>query len=244
MNLIINEKNYSIDERIDNLLEAFTYIKENINQSFGYKFGCRSGICGSCSVRVNGVEQLACCSSIKEDDTIEPLKNLPILKDLIVDDTNIKEKLHQSKAYLEKNSNENPTKDDIYNIDIESNCILCNSCYSSCPVYEVNPNFIGPFALTRAYRYIEDVKEESVKDKVDAIQTSGVWDCTLCGNCNMVCPQQIDIKTDIMKLQNVSAQHGYQNPAFATSTFGGGFDTGFNTDFNNDFGGGFNPNGF
>jgi fumarate reductase iron-sulfur subunit len=235
MNLIINEKNYSIDEKIDNLLEAFTYIKENVDKSFGYKYGCRSGICGSCSVRVNGVEQLACCNSFNEDDKIEPLKNLPVLKDLIVDDSNIKQKLQQSKAYLEQNSNQTPTQENIDAIDIESNCILCNSCYSSCPVYEVNPNFIGPFALTRAYRYIEDVKEENKAAKVDAIQSSGVWDCTLCGNCNMVCPSSIDIKTDIMKLQNISAQHGYQNPAFASS-FSGGFD--------NDFGGGFNPNGF
>lgn len=239
MNLTINGKNYQIDESINNLLEAFTYIKENIDKSFGYKYGCRSGVCGSCSVRVNGMEHLACCTSFKEDDKVEPLKNLPILKDLITDDTNIKKKLQQSKAHLETKSNITPKQKNIDTIDIESNCILCNSCYSSCPVYEVNPNFIGPFALTRVYRYIEDIKEEDKQNKVDTIQSNGVWDCTLCGNCNMVCPQQIDIKTDIMKLQHISTKHGHPNPIFSSS-FNGGFDTGFNNDFNT----GFNPNGF
>ena len=223
MDLIINEKRYTIDEKIDNLLEAFRYIKENIDKSFGYKSGCRSGVCGSCSVRVNGVERLSCCYSFKENDKIEPLKNLPVLKDLIVDDSNIKNRLQQTKGYLEKNSNQSPTQKNIDAIDIESNCILCNSCYSSCPVYEINSNFIGPFALVRAYRYIEDIKEENKTDKVAAIQSNGVWDCTLCGNCNMVCPAGIDIKNDIMKLQNISVQYGYQNPMFASS-FEGGFD--------------------
>jgi len=64
-------------------------------------------------------------------------------------------------------------------IDIQSNCILCHSCFSSCPVYEVNPDFLGPFALTRAFRYINDKKESDVKEHIDSIQTNGVWDCTL-----------------------------------------------------------------
>ena len=115
---------------------------------------------------------------------------------------------------------------------------MCNSCYSSCPVYEVNPDFIGPFALARAYRYISDKKESQSKDKLDAIQSSGVWDCTLCGACDLVCPANITIKDDIMKLQNISVQNGYENPAFSSNS--GGFDS-FD---GGDFSGGFNPNGF
>ena len=226
----------SIDESINNLLEALIYLKENKNNALSFKYGCKSGVCGSCSVRVNGVEKLACGCNIEDNDIIEPLKNLPILKDLIVDDSNIIKKLNQSKSQLNEKSTNIITQDDVNIIDIESNCILCNSCYSSCPVYEVNPNFIGPFALARAYRYIEDKKESNKKDKLDSIQLSGVWDCTLCGACDLVCPQNITIKDDIMKLQNISVQNGYENPAFSSSA--GGFDSFDSGDF------GFNPNGF
>ena len=234
-NIKIIETSYSIDESIDNLLEALIYLKENKNNALSFKYGCKSGVCGSCSVRVNGVEKLACTCSINNNDVIEPLKNLPVLKDLIVDDSNIIQNLSQSKASLSIKSSEEISQNDVNIIDIESNCILCNSCYSSCPVYEVNPNFIGPFALARTYRYIADKKESNNKTKLDTIQESGVWDCTLCGACDLVCPQNITIKDDIMKLQNISVQNGYENPAFSSNA---GFDSFDSVDF------GFNPNGF
>jgi len=235
-NIKIINKDYTIDESINNILEALIYLKENQNNELSFKYGCKSGVCGSCAIRVNGVEKLACACSINDNDIIEPLKNLPILKDLIVDDSNIVNKLDQSKSFLEEKSTNDISQSDVDIIDIESNCILCNSCYSSCPVYEVNSDFIGPFALARAYRYIEDKKEQNNKTKLDAIQKSGVWDCTLCGACDLVCPQNITIKDDIMKLQNISVQNGYENPAFSSNA--GGFDSFDSGDF------GFNPNGF
>jgi len=235
-NIKIIDTLYSMDESINNLLEALIYLKENKNNALSFKYGCKSGVCGSCAIRVNGVEKLACTCSIENDDVVEPLKNLPVLKDLIIDDSNIINKLNQSKAQLNEKFDVQITQDDVNIIDIESNCILCNSCYSSCPVYEVNSNFIGPFALARGYRYIVDKKEQNKKSKLDAIQDSGVWDCTLCGACDLVCPQNITIKNDIMKLQNISVQNGYENPAFSSNA--GGFDSFDSGDF------GFNPNGF
>jgi fumarate reductase iron-sulfur subunit len=226
----ICNKEYTISNDINNLLEVLVFIRENIDSSLGFKFNCKSGVCGSCSVVVNGSEKLACSYNIAEGDVIAPLKNLPVLKDLIVDSSNIENKLKSIDTNL--SNNEQINQNDIDSIDIESNCILCNSCYSSCPVYAYNPDFIGPFALTKAYRYINDKKDtSSTKDKVDNIQEKGVWDCTLCGNCSAVCPQSIDIKTDIQTLQNLSVQNGFQNPMF---TMGGGFGGDF----------GFNPNGF
>ena len=126
------------------------------------------------------------------------------------------------------------SQEDVKNIDLQSNCILCNSCYSSCPVYDVNKEFLGPFALTRALRYVNDKKNANRLNIIDSIQTNGVWDCTLCSACTLVCPQGIDPKADIMQLQNISVQNGYSNP------YTQNFD--FNS-FGDDFGG-FNPNGF
>ena len=237
--IIVCEKEYTIDEKITNILDVLIHIKTNHNNSLAFKYGCKSGVCGSCSIRVDGVEKLACCTNIKSDATIiEPLKNLDIIRDLVVDDTNIKNKLISASASLNQYSKTSISQNDIDKIDLQSNCILCNSCYSSCPIYEVNNEFIGPFALTRAYRYINDTKELNPKDKFDAIQTNGIWDCTLCGACSLVCPANIDIKNDIMKLQNLSVQNGYDNPAFSSNSddMFGSFDS--SSDF------GFNPNGF
>jgi len=232
--IIVCDEDYEIDNKISNLLDALIDIKKK-TKTLGFKYGCKSGVCGSCAIRVNGVEKLACTYTILPNDIIEPLKNLPIIKDLIVDDSNVKEKLIQASASLSTLNKDKVNQNDVDIIDIQSNCILCNSCYSSCPIYEVDKDFIGPFALTRAYRYIHDKKELNTLDKLDSIQKKGVWDCTLCGACSLVCPQNIDIKNDIMKLQNDSVQAGYENPAFSSNSNFDSFDSG-------DFG--FNPNGF
>jgi fumarate reductase iron-sulfur subunit len=233
-NIIICDKQYSVELRVDNLLQILNHIKTTQNQSLAYRSGCRSGVCGSCAVRVNGVEKLACKTHIKSGDIVEPLKNSTVIKDLVVDISVQERFLKKAQANLDSKSNEIITSKDEKNIDIQSNCILCNSCFSSCPVYEVNPDFIGPFALARNFRYINDKKESNIKEKIDTIQENGIWDCTLCGNCNMVCPAHIDIKGDIMKLRNKSAQFGYNDPKFQNN-----FDT--NLDFQSY---GFNPNGF
>ncbi len=105
----------------------------------------------------------------------------------------------------------------------------------SCPVYEVNKEFQGPLYLTRVLRYVNDKKELNINNKLDVIQTNGIWDCTLCGNCTIACPQFIDPKTDIMNLRMKSIQKGYPDPTIQSNDF--------LNEFNN-FDTGFNPNSF
>jgi len=231
--ITICNKKYTLEQE-ENLLKTLHQIKTTKNHTLAYRSGCRSGVCGSCAVRVNGVEKLACKTTIQDGDVVEPLKNTKLIKDLVVDLSNQQHSLSQAKANLEEKSDLIITATDEKNIDLQSNCILCNSCYSSCPIFEANKDFIGPFALTRAFRYVNDKKELNIQTKIDAVQQNGIWDCTLCGNCNMVCPEHIDIKNDIMMLRNKSVQLGYSDPN--VGNFDGGFDT--NLDF------GFNPNGF
>ena len=229
----ICENSYDIESKVDNLLSVLLHIKATSNHSLAFRSGCRSGVCGSCAVTVNGVEKLACKTTIEPNDAVQPLKNSRVIKDLIVDIEDQEKFLNNAKAYLEEKSDTIITKEDEKAIDIQSNCILCGSCFSSCPVYEINKEFLGPFALTRVFRYVNDKKESSSKNKIEAIQTNGVWDCTLCGNCNMVCPAHIDIKGDIMRLRNSSAMAGYSDPNMSS------FDN-----FNSSMDFGFNPNGF
>jgi len=232
MRINICNQSYTLEDKVTNLLSILVNIKSTQNSALAFRSGCKSGICGSCAVVVNGTETLSCKTTINDNDTIEPLKNLPLIKDLVVDNSLQNQLLIKSNAQLQILSNNRITSEDEKQIDKESNCILCNNCYSSCPVYAVNKDFLGPFALTRAFRYIKDKKESKAKDIIDSIQDNGVFSCTLCGNCNMVCPASIDIKGDIIKLQNKSIQFGYTNPNMIMS--------GFDSDL--DFG--FNPNGF
>jgi len=235
MNINICKINYDLDSlsiKVDNLLSILFQIKELKNRSLAFRSGCKSGVCGSCAVRVNGVEKLACKTKIKNNDIVEPLKNSKIIKDLVIDISFQEKSLKNTKTYLKDISKQTITQKDQELIDKESNCILCNSCFSACPVYEVNKDFIPPFTLARAYRYTVDKKQTNPKYIIDSIQQNGIWDCTLCGNCNMVCPANIDIKGDILQLRNKSAQFGYNDPKFNN----------ISSDFNTDFG--FDPNGF
>ncbi len=217
------------------LLENLQEIKENSDSTLTFKYGCRSGVCGCCAVRVNGQERLSCKTKVNENALIEPLKNYKVLKDLVVDLSKEEELIRGSQAFLHEYSKEIISSKDEKQIDTQSNCILCQSCYSSCPVFETNENFLGPYALTRALRYVDDKKEQSSIDILTSVQNSGIWDCTLCGNCTFVCPQGIDPKMDITKLRMKSVQKGFEDKSMQNfNSFNSGFDPL----------GGFNPNGF
>jgi len=174
-------------------------------------------------MRVNSKEVLACSYKVQDGDVIEPLKNHNVIRDLVVDMKPSYEKNLKAKAWLSSIVNEvNLNSDDEKVNEIQSDCILCGSCYSACPVFSVNDDFLGPFSLTRVWKYVGDKRETNSKTKIDTIQTNGIWDCTLCNECTMVCPQNISSKADIEKLRSSSAMAGYSDPNFMNN-FGGGF---------------------
>ena len=202
------------------LLQALYEIKQTQDSSLTFSSGCKSSICGACSVVVNGKEKLACAYKVQDGDTIEPLRYHKVLRDLKVDKSKPHTTLQKAQAYLHTTQDALSNHKDEKTTEKQSDCILCDSCYSACPVLAVNPDFLGPFALTRAYRYISDKREANSKETIDAIQQNGVWDCTLCGECSMVCPKGIDPKMDITMLRSKSAQYGYMDPNFSTPSFG------------------------
>ena len=202
------------------LLAALYEIKEHKDATLTFSAGCRASVCGTCAVRVNGKEELACAYKIKDGDVIEPLNYHPILRDLKVDKNKAKETLVKSSAWLHDFQEATLAHKDEKFTETQTDCILCDSCYSACPVYAVNPDFLGPFALTRAYRYSVDKRESDVKALIDTVQNNGVWDCTLCGECTLACPKGIDPKMDITMLRGESLNHGYTDPSFAAQSCG------------------------
>ena len=221
------------------LLAALYEIKENQDASLTFSAGCRASVCGTCAVRVNGREELSCAYKVQEGDLVEPLQYHPVLRDLKIDKHKAKETLVKSTAWLQSYQEASLNHKDEMQTEKQTDCILCDSCYSACPVYAVNPDFLGPFALTRAYRYSVDKQEGNAKAIIDNIQSNGVWDCTLCGECTAVCPKGIDPKMDITMLRGTSLQFGHSDPSFATQSFGapdfGGGDGGFGFDPNAGF---------
>jgi len=199
------------------LLEFLKIIKTTQDSTLSFSSGCRSGVCGSCAVRVNGKEVLACSHKVKDQDIIEPLRNSEILRDLVVNMDQAYSFNQKAKAWQSKDAKNillTPENEKIN--EIQSDCIMCSSCYSACPVYAVNQDFLGPFSLTRVWRYVSDTRELTPEDKINTIQTNGVWDCTLCNECTIVCPQGISSKADIEKLRARSAMQGYSDPNMAS----------------------------
>jgi len=220
-----NIKEYETDLHDSTLLEFLQNIKTTVDSTLTYSSGCRSGVCGSCAVRVNSKEVLACSHKVKDGDLVEPLRNCDIIRDLVVDMDKAYSFNNKAKAWQSKDSQNillSPENEKIN--EIQTDCIMCSSCYSACPVYAVNDDFLGPFSLTRIWRYVSDKRETSPEEKINTIQTNGVWDCTLCNECTIVCPQDISSKADIEKLRARSAMHGFIDPNVSNFDSGFGFD--------------------
>ena len=214
---------YDVDMQNATLLEVLQKIKTEQDNSLAFSSGCRSSVCGSCAMRVNGKEVLACAYKVQEGDIIEPLKNMRVIRDLVVDADTALQTNKRAQTWLQTYNKEAKISAEDEKINaLQSDCILCGACYSACPVYAVNEEFLGPFSLTGVWKYLSDKREAKPQEKIDAIQTNGVWDCTLCNECTLVCPQGISSKADIEKLRMKSSMAGYTDPNIAQS-FGGGF---------------------
>ncbi|NKQ40674.1 MAG: succinate dehydrogenase/fumarate reductase iron-sulfur subunit [Sulfurovum sp.] len=203
---------YEIQLRHPTLLQAFIEIRENIDPSLGFDYACKSGVCGACAVRVNGEELLACQYDARSGDSIEPLRNFDIIKDLIVDKNLSTELIKKAKISIDNHSSVTLDAGDETKTIEQSNCILCCSCYSACPALDEKEDFLGPFVLTRVLRYANDNRAEASKTMMDTIQKNGIWDCVLCSACTDVCPQYIDSKEDIVQLIKKSLSLGYVDP--------------------------------
>ena len=214
---------YDVHLQDATLLEVLNKIKIEQDSSLCYSSGCRSSVCGSCAVRVNEKEVLACAYKVQEGDIVEPLKNVEVLRDLVVNMERALETNKRAKTWLQTYNKEAKLNHEDEKINaLQSDCILCGSCYSACPVYAINEEFLGPFSLTGVWKYVSDKREVEPQEKIASIQTNGVWDCTLCNACTLVCPQGISSKADIEKLRMKSTMAGYTDPNFAQS-FGNNF---------------------
>jgi succinate dehydrogenase / fumarate reductase iron-sulfur subunit len=207
------------------VLEGLLQAKGRFDGSIGIRCSCKAAICGSCGVRVNGQPGLACHTHLgvardsSKDGTIviEPMGNMPVIKDLIVDmDAVHWKKIQRVTPWL---LNKEPVPEREYVVDRESMvdvtqsmaCIQCGACVSDCLSMEVDPLFIGPAALAKAYRFVGDPRDAQQKERLTdlAEDPHGIYDCTHCFKCIEACPKGVAPMNQIMRLRRrAGSDHG------------------------------------
>ena len=195
----------------DRVLDALHKIKWEQDGSLTFRRSCAHGVCGSDAMRINGRNRLACKTLIKDLDIskpiyVEPIKGLPVEKDLIVDMTPF------YKAYLEINpflvATDKPKKErlqspeDRASYDDTTKCILCAACTSSCPVFWTDGQYFGPAAIVNAHRFIFDSRDENAELRLDILNDKeGVWRCRTTFNCTEACPRGIEVTKAIAEVK-------------------------------------------
>lgn len=194
------------------VLDALTRIKDVQDGSLTFRWSCRMGICGSCAAVVNGKPVLMCqtyMKDVKQPVRVEPLRNFPVVRDLVVDIDDAFEKMRSTMPYIdrmEKRALEDgeylQTPQERAQINKTSQCIKCMICYSACPVYGLDKNFIGPAAGALAYRYTADSRDQSKDKRLEAVSgEKGVWKCSFVGECSAVCPKRVDPAISLQRLK-------------------------------------------
>ncbi|WP_373496815.1 succinate dehydrogenase/fumarate reductase iron-sulfur subunit [Aquiflexum sp.] len=186
------------------ILDALNYIKDHIDGTLSFRWSCRMGVCGSCGMMVNGNPALTCATFLNKFAPgplrIEPLDNFPVIRDLVIEMTDFMNKLKSVKPWIIREE-EKPVEEGEYlqtpselaDFKTYSMCINCMLCYSACPVYGLEPNFIGPAALALAQRYNLDNRDQGQQVRMDELSTDeGIWHCTFVGECSVVCPKGVD----------------------------------------------------
>jgi len=186
------------------VLDALNYVKDEIDGTLSFRWSCQMGVCGSCGMMVNEEPVLSCAAFLTDyrpgPIRIEPLANFPVVRDLIILMDDFMEKLNRVKPWIiperEKPVSEGEyvqTPEELAAYKQYSMCINCMLCYAACPVYGLEPSFIGPAAIALAQRYNLDNRDAGNEERLDVLSTDdGVWQCTFVGECSTVCPKSVD----------------------------------------------------
>jgi succinate dehydrogenase / fumarate reductase iron-sulfur subunit len=205
------------------VLDTLIEVREYHDGTLSLRCSCRSAICGSCAMRINGRARLACKTQIstvaKEGGTItiEPAGNMPVIKDLVVDMAPFWSKIRAVDPCL-KPEGEVPEREFVVPNEAMAalgevmNCIMCGACVSDCTVLEVDKSFLGPAALAKAYRFVGDPRDDSGMARLrEYSDPSGMWDCTRCNMCVEVCPKDVKPMEQILKLRSDAVHAGIKN---------------------------------
>jgi len=200
------------------VLDLIIYIKNHIDPKLTFRRSCREGVCGSCSMNVNGVNTLACIKPIEDitgDIKIFPLPHMPILKDLVPDlsmmyaqYTSIEPWIQAPDPKLEKGERKQ-TREERQKLDGLWECVLCFCCTTSCPSYWWNGDrYLGPAVLLQAQRWIEDSRDTATEERLDTLDDNDkLYRCHTIMNCTNACPKHLNPGKAIAEIKKKHARH-------------------------------------
>jgi succinate dehydrogenase / fumarate reductase iron-sulfur subunit len=202
------------------VLDALIQIKGSVDSSLTFRRSCREGICGSCSMNINGVNRLACTTSMADlgaEVRIYPLPHMPVVKDLVPDLTEFYAQYASVQPWLKTRTPPSPdrerpqSKEDQETVDRPAACILCACCSTACPSYWWNSKrFLGPAALLAAYRWIIDSRDEATGERLDHLEDPfRLYRCHTIMNCTDVCPKDLNPAKAIAEIKKkmIERQH-------------------------------------
>ncbi|MEU7055324.1 succinate dehydrogenase iron-sulfur subunit [Streptomyces sp. NPDC046197] len=197
----------------ERVLDGLHKIKWDLDGTLTFRRSCAHGICGSDAMRINGRNRLACKTLIKDINpekpiTIEPIKGLTVLKDLVVDMEPFFQAYRDVMPFLVTKDTNEPTRErlqsaeDRERFDDTTKCILCAACTSSCPVFWNDGQYFGPAAIVNAHRFIFDSRDEAAEQRLEILNDKdGVWRCRTTFNCTDACPRGIEVTKAIAEVK-------------------------------------------
>ncbi|MEM3618053.1 MAG: succinate dehydrogenase iron-sulfur subunit [Candidatus Bathyarchaeia archaeon] len=199
------------------VLDVLNYIKENLDATLTFRHSCRMGICGSCAVNINGKPMLACYTQVLDLNadtiTIEPLSNLPVVRDLVVDIQPFFQNFRKIRTVLIKPAEDlkkpeefTQSPEDLKKYWDLTLCTKCSICYSACPA-AIDERFLGPSALTANYRFIADSRDEGLDERLKPM-ADNVWLCTSCNSCTLFCPKLVNCANSVVEDRSLLVEMG------------------------------------
>ena len=184
------------------ILDALVHIQRYHDRSLAFRYACRLGMCGTCTVMVNDVPRWACRTSVErlkvETIRIAPLRFLPVIKDVLVDYEPFFAKSRAAQAYFVPGEERAgvapipPASRERRAIDPNLECITCGACYASCTMLAHDAEYLGPAALNRAYTLVRDSRDGARRERLAAVGGEhGCWRCHSLFNCTEVCPKHL-----------------------------------------------------
>jgi len=193
------------------VLDALMFIKNEIDPTLTFRRSCREGICGSCSMNINGTNTLACLKPLQNESSIDifPLPHMKVVKDLVPDLDEFYEQYKSIKPWVvnsKKGKKENiQTQEDRKKLDGLYECVLCACCSTSCPSYWWNSDkFLGPAILLQAYRFIVDSRDKNKKERLELLKDKfKLYRCHTIMNCTKTCPKNLNPAKAIAEIKKL-----------------------------------------
>jgi succinate dehydrogenase / fumarate reductase iron-sulfur subunit len=215
------------------VLDALFYARDEFDDGLAFRYSCRGAVCGTCGMLINHVPRLACRTQVESllkmkdvpslspspaldsgekyaanvEVLVEPLPNLPIEKDLVVDMARFFDKYKLVRPTFKgrevgEGEEHLMAREDVNELELYTNCVLCAACYSACPVNAAKPEFLGPAALAKLFRFAIDPREGRERERLrSADEKDGWWGCEFHANCVRVCPKGVPPNVAIGKAQ-------------------------------------------